>query len=62
MPRHRAGRGDVLEAGPQGDYGVRPSVASEERPAGDRYPQNSSDLWTPTHRPDLLSVKLEVNL
>lgn len=36
LPRDRAGGGDVLAAGPQGDHGVCSAVASEEGPTDNR--------------------------
>lgn len=37
MSRNSTGCGDVLEAGPQRDHCICPSVASEERPTHNRY-------------------------
>lgn len=37
LPRNSAGCGDVLEAGPQGDYRICPSVASKEGSTHNRY-------------------------
>lgn len=37
LSRNSAGCGDVLEAGPQRDHSICPSVASEERPTHNRY-------------------------
>lgn len=36
LSRNSAGRGDVLEAGPQRDHSICPSVASEERQTHNR--------------------------
>ena len=44
LSRHRAGCGDILEAGPQRDHGICPPVASEERQIHNRYDHNELQL------------------